>query len=661
MKNLPPWIKVKAAKAGPVEILIHGRIGESYYSEGSVTEQQITDALAEIKPGTPITVGINTPGGSVADGLAIYNALNRRASDVTTRNDGYAVSTGSMLMMAGSKAVSPKSSVWMIHDPWMGTQGDADDHRKSAEMLDVHADVMVGIYSQKTGKPPEVIRAAMKAETWFKGEDAVSYGLADETGDTDVGPLDALDVAAFANVPAFVLAAVSKPKTPAVTGGATQGEIMNRTQIIALLKKHGIVVADDISDDLLKAKMDEVLAAKAEPVKTTVEDSNIVDLRKQIHAERSARITAEFDRLAATRPSVIRADMLPKVLADESLMAFVRAIPEAGASPINLGASDKGNSLIEAYSAMKPGADRETFRVENHTALVEARERHLGSVQAANTLASGLVTDYLSDAMIKVANNRLAALQYFTTGFSMDPMKPRATVQIRKATTGSAVQTNPTNFETGDTTLAAVPVTVNQISKSFQITNDELHKGFQLAHLAGVNADLFANAISDVWTALILVGTYGAGQVVGAASTMTVAKLSATMLTAKNYPQKNLLLDGGHLAYLLPADKTKYVLGERGAYGFDFIVAQNRWTNATANTVGFVCSPEALAVVSGLPMVAPAGEMLSVGNIALPDINMTVQSNSWFSRAGRVYWASLDVMFGAAALDTTVGNQLITA
>lgn len=279
----------------------------------------------------------------------------------------------------------------------------------------------------------------------------------------------------------------------------------------------------------------------------------------------------------------------------------------------------------------------------------------------ANTIDAALCTGHLADALISVGKVRLAPLRAFSRDFGTDPIKPRATVYVRKASSSGSVQSNPTNFETGDTSLDDIAVTVNQVSKSWHISSNELQSGSALKHMAEVNCDVFCRGVSDVITALMIAGNFGAATVIGAAADFSGSDLAPTLAAAKNYRQKNLLLDGGHLAYLLPTDKASFRLGEAGAYGFDLIAEQNRWTGATANACGFACSPDAIAVASGLPAGMPAEEFLSLERVTLPGIGLTVQAAVWFARASRTHWASLDVLFGAAVGDASQAEVLVTA
>ena len=286
---------------------------------------------------------------------------------------------------------------------------------------------------------------------------------------------------------------------------------------------------------------------------------------------------------------------------------------------------------------------------------------HLRGPQTANTLETKLIGDFIADAAIAIIQPKLAPLAAFSTDFGTDPLKPRATVQVAKATAGATTLTNPTNFETGDSTLAAVTVTVDQKTQPFHLSNDAVNQGYKLAQLATINADIFANAISDIYTALMIVANYGATTVIGVAASFDSADLPAIFGLAKNYMQRNLLLDGSHLAGLIPTNQQSFTLGQAGAFGFNRIEMQNRWTGAVANTVGFVCDVTAIAVASGLPINQPAGEFLAQDNILLPKLGLSIQFNNWYSRATRSLWASYDVVFGAAVGDGGAAEVLVSA
>jgi hypothetical protein len=320
---------------------------------------------------------------------------------------------------------------------------------------------------------------------------------------------------------------------------------------------------------------------------------------------------------------------------------------------------------------MQAGADRRSWLISNHSELL--RQSAIHAPQNANTFASGLVVDYLADAVITVAATRLALVSAFSRNVGLDNLRPRATVQVKKYTTGTAAQTNPTSWETNnDSTLAATSVTVNQISKNFTVTQQELNQGFMLSDLAAGSADLFAYGISDVLTALMVTGNYGTVTGIGSAANFDSSDLPAILALAKNYRSKNLILDGGHLARVqfsglstasagtVAMPDSRYGPLNNGRFGFDVIAENNRWTSAETNTVGFVCGPDSIAIAAGLPVGMIAGEFIEQRTVTTNN-GLSCLLSVWYSRASRSHMASYDIMFGAAAADTTQAEILTTA
>ncbi len=677
---------------GPVEISIHGFIGDSWWDESATSEHQFLNALKDISPTRELVVSINSEGGSVKDGLGIYNAIKRWQGPTTARITGFAVSIASIIPLAADKVISPRASNWMIHDPHCMTVGNAADHQKTTEMLESCAATMASIYSDATGKSRAEMRDAMRKETWFTGEEAVAFGLASETNDEPValnlGPASAEAFKEFRNVPQRIVAML-QTKTP-VASGQPKPQDMNK-EIIALLAKHGKQLPDNATNEAILAALSELVASgkitqadadKAKTIETPVliSPSEWNDMRAKLKVERDLRITQQFRAIAMDRPFLVESEWLPQCLANESMLKALEALPAAaaGIAPIPAGgAKNLGNDIIETYRKMKPGRARLDYALENWHGLEEAHEsqriqalsslsvqeqlRRLNSPKAANTYSASLVTDRLADQVITTIGINLAPLRAFSTEFGTDRLKPRATVQVPKATAGSTTQTNPTNFETGDSTTVNVPVSVSQINQGFNVTNDELNKGHTLMRVAKKNAQNFSFAINDILTSLMTVANYGASFGIGGPTLFNPAVLSGIWALAKNYPTRNLVLDGSHLAYLIPTDKFKFRLGEADAYSFDLIVMNNRWTGAagTSGTVaGFICDPSAIAVASGLPANLPSADFIELGTAQIEQLGLTFQLAHWFSRAGRVHWMSYDVMIGAAAGDTTAAEIL---
>lgn len=127
-----------------------------------------------------IRVEINSPGGDVWDGIAIYNALRNHPAVITTRVDGMAASIASVIAQAGDHRVMVAASQMMIHNAWGMTVGDRADHEDMAGILQQQDEVIAGVYASRSGKDADHFRALMDAETWFTASTAVAEGLADE-------------------------------------------------------------------------------------------------------------------------------------------------------------------------------------------------------------------------------------------------------------------------------------------------------------------------------------------------------------------------------------------------------------------------------------------------------------------------------------------------
>lgn len=182
------WLTVQGAKSddGPVEMRITGTIGSGADDFSEVTEQMFLYELDCIPKNRPISVVINSPGGSVSAGVSIYHALKKRGPTVTCAVRGIAASSASLVALGGHKTTMATGSLMMIHSPWGITLGSAAEHRKEAEVLEQFEAAMADIYSGETGQPIAAVKAAMSEETWFNPDQAKDWGLVDEVEKTVV-------------------------------------------------------------------------------------------------------------------------------------------------------------------------------------------------------------------------------------------------------------------------------------------------------------------------------------------------------------------------------------------------------------------------------------------------------------------------------------------
>jgi ATP-dependent protease ClpP protease subunit len=152
------WWKIKAKGETRAELSIYGDIGESWWGE-SVTAKDCCKEIAAIDA-TTIDVRINSYGGAVSDGLAIYNALKRHPAKIVTHNDGVAMSIASLIFMAGSERHSAENALFMVHAPWGMAAGNAADMRDMADILDKYAEGMISAY-RGSGLSDDAIRALL--------------------------------------------------------------------------------------------------------------------------------------------------------------------------------------------------------------------------------------------------------------------------------------------------------------------------------------------------------------------------------------------------------------------------------------------------------------------------------------------------------------------
>jgi ATP-dependent Clp endopeptidase proteolytic subunit ClpP len=172
----PKAVAIKAVAPDTTDILLYDEIGF-----WGITAKEFVAALETIT--TPnINVRINSPGGDVFDGLAIYNALANHKANVACVVDGLAASAASFIALAGSTVSIHNSAMMMIHRAWGFAMGNQSDMTEMAAILAKIDDQLAGIYAKKTGKSIDEIAAIMAGDvdgTWYTAQEAVDLGLVD--------------------------------------------------------------------------------------------------------------------------------------------------------------------------------------------------------------------------------------------------------------------------------------------------------------------------------------------------------------------------------------------------------------------------------------------------------------------------------------------------
>lgn len=194
------------------QIDIFGEIvGEKWFDE-ETSATSFRDALKELGDVSTINLSINSGGGSVFDGIAIYNMLKSHKATVNVYVEGLAASIASVIAMAGDTITMRSGSMLMIHRPFTVLQGNAEEMRKAAETLEKMGDNIVDIYSERTGIPSDDIRNIMNDETWLSAEEAVKQGWATKLDQKEavMNSVPKEILGRFSNVPKNVLARVEK-------------------------------------------------------------------------------------------------------------------------------------------------------------------------------------------------------------------------------------------------------------------------------------------------------------------------------------------------------------------------------------------------------------------------------------------------------------------
>lgn len=187
---MPIQIKNNSSSA---DILIFGEIG--WETNASNFARELSSLTA-----TTINIRINSAGGSVFDGIAIYNAIKRHPANKIAHIEGACLSAATYPALAADEVVMNQSSFWMIHDVSAVAYGNAEALRKQAEMAERIQDQVADIYANATGREKPEIVGLMNAETWWTAQEAVDFGWADRVENWQADNV-ACDLSVFRNVP----------------------------------------------------------------------------------------------------------------------------------------------------------------------------------------------------------------------------------------------------------------------------------------------------------------------------------------------------------------------------------------------------------------------------------------------------------------------------
>ena len=190
----PDWFSVSAVSGEEAEIVIYDVIGYPF-----ISADDFVRALAGVTAKT-VTVRINSPGGDVFDGMAIFNALKNYNGKVVTRIEGIAASMASVIALAGKEVQAYANTMYMIHEPYAFTAGNQYSLRELADILEKMSGQMIDIYSSNSAPGKREIAQMMKDEAWLTAKEAKEKGFIDTIIDGK-GAKAQFDLSMFANAP----------------------------------------------------------------------------------------------------------------------------------------------------------------------------------------------------------------------------------------------------------------------------------------------------------------------------------------------------------------------------------------------------------------------------------------------------------------------------
>lgn len=333
-----------------ITINLYGDIG-SEVNVGEVVEQ------LQAAKGEPVTLRINSNGGDLSGGIAIYNTL-REMSGVTAVVDGFAASAATLIMLGADRVEMPENGWLLLHQVSTKIEGTAEDFQKGADLLKANDQALVDIYARETGNPPEKVRNWMSARTWFDAATALANGLIDII--TGPAPIKAslASFARFGRVPDALKAQLDHPDPNPKTKMRTILQALVDAKLLNCSCMGNAAPKEEEITEELKSSL-EGLTAERDSLKARLEavEKELAGMKASSATTLQARAAAAVDgviaegRLVATlRPVLIEAYVKDEAGTIGRLAELPRA--SAGTAPLPRGtAGDVVKSLKEKIEA----------------------------------------------------------------------------------------------------------------------------------------------------------------------------------------------------------------------------------------------------------------------------------------------------------------------
>lgn len=353
--------------SGENELILEGVIASESWFEDDVTPKMFRAELE--KRSGDVTVRVNSPGGDVFAGVALYNMLNEHDGNVTVKVDGIAASIASLIAMAGDKIIMLPGSMMMVHNPWTFAMGNADDLEQVVESLKKTAESMVPIYIARTGQSEEKVNELLKAETWMTASDAVELGFADEAVEAKTSLADAM--AKISDLTASMKSAVMQP---VMSVKAKKAEVANVTD-----EPETPVEA---STEVTNAPSDAERDREEQPEVETTEETETTEVTEPVAEETTNQSKdnnmTEEEKIAVAQvetpkaqadPAPAKPDLKAYLKTDDAMNTFA-SILEQNPGEMGSSSSNKVRSAWKKHLEVKAGVTNPEIFLP--TPLVEA-------------------------------------------------------------------------------------------------------------------------------------------------------------------------------------------------------------------------------------------------------------------------------------------------
>ena len=241
------WYKIQNNSSEIADVYLFNDIGTF-----GITAQNFIDEIKEYD-NQELNIHINSLGGEVFEGMAIYSVIQRRKAKTTVYIEGIAASIASVVALAADEVVMSENSLLMIHNAWGGSQGDAKDMRKQADVLDKITNEIAEVYVKKTQIPYNEIIRMMNEETWLTAEEAVALRFVDSISE-----------------PIKVAAKYDVSKYKNITNKKVE-------QILSLTKNRKIKMTEELKS-WFNSKVEEIIAKVKNDGNETLETAEVVEV-----------------------------------------------------------------------------------------------------------------------------------------------------------------------------------------------------------------------------------------------------------------------------------------------------------------------------------------------------------------------------------------------